>query len=97
MQILKMLMPKDLVPQKPDIVQLRTTDLSAVNGRIDVLDSNYANIRNLLSGAAGIGDLQNIHLTSDNAVIDTALIRTAVMQSVTIGDLLAGTTAPTNS
>lgn len=74
-----------------DIVQLRTTDLSAVNGRIDVLDSNYANIRNLLSGAAGIGDLQNIHLTSDNAVIDTALIRTAVMQSVTIGDLLAGT------
>lgn len=74
-----------------NIVQLRTTDLSAVNGRIDVLDSNYANIRNLLSGAAGIGDLQNIHLTSDNAVIDTALIRTAVMQSVTIGDLLAGT------
>lgn len=74
-----------------DIVQLRTTDLSAVNGRIDVLDSNYANIRNLLSGAAGIGDLQNIHLTSDNAVIDTALIRKAVMQSVSIADLLAGT------
>jgi archaellum component FlaC len=74
-----------------DIVQLRTTDLSAVNGRIDVLDSNYANIRNLLSGAAGIGDLQNIHLTSDNAVIDTALIREAVMQSVSIADLLAGT------
>ena len=74
-----------------DIVQLRTTDLSAVNGRIDVLDSNYANIRNLLSGAAGIGDLHNIHLTSDNAVIDTALIREAVMQSVSIADLLAGT------
>lgn len=74
-----------------DIVQLRTTDLSAVNGRIDVLDSNYANIRNLLSGAAGIGDLQNIHLPSDNAVIDTALIREAVMQSVSIADLLAGT------
>lgn len=74
-----------------DIVQLRITDLSAVNGRIDVLDSNYANIRNLLSGAAGIGDLQNIHLTSDNAVIDTALIREAVMQSVSIADLLAGT------
>ena len=82
---------KRLSAAEADIVQLRTTDLSAVNGRIDVLDSNYANIRNLLSGAAGIGDLQNIHLTSDNAVIDTALIRTAVMQSVTIGDLLAGT------
>nr|DAZ06206.1 MAG TPA: Minor structural protein [Caudoviricetes sp.] len=71
--------------------KLTVNNFSAANGRIDVLDSNYANIRNLLSGAAGIGDLQNIHLTSDNAVIDTALIRTAVMQSVTIGDLLAGT------
>lgn len=80
-----------LIAAEADIVQLRTTDLSAVNGRIDVLDSNYANIRNLLSGAAGIGDLQNIHLTSDNAVIDTALIREAVMQSVSIADLLAGT------
>lgn len=82
---------KRLSAAEADIVQLRTTDLSAVNGRIDVLDSNYANIRNLLSGAAGIGDLQNIHLTSDNAVIDTALIREAVMQSVSIADLLAGT------
>ena len=82
---------KRLSAAEADIVQLRTTDLSAVNGRIDVLDSNYANIKNLLSGAAGIGDLQNIHLTTDNAVIDTALIKEAVMQSVSIADLLAGT------
>lgn len=81
---------KRLSAAEADIIQLRTTDLSAVNGRIDVLDSNYANIRTLLSGAAGIGDLQNIHLTSDNAVIDTALIREAVMQSVSVADLLAG-------
>ena len=73
---------KRLTAAEADIGKLRTTDLSAVNGKIEVLDSNYANIRNLLSGDAGIGDLQNIHLTSDNAVIDTALIRTAVMQSV---------------
>ena len=71
--------------------KLTVNNFSAANGRIDILDSNYANIKNLLSGSAGIGDLQNIHLTSDNAVIDTALIRTAVMESVTIGDLLAGT------
>ena len=38
-----------------------------------------------------LGDLQNIHLTSQNAVIDSALIRTAVMQTVTVGDLLSGT------
>lgn len=80
-----------LTAAEADIAKLRTTDLSAVNGRIDILDSDYSNIKNLLSGAAGIGDLQNIHLTSDNAVIDTALIRTAVMQSVSITDLLAGT------
>lgn len=71
--------------------KLTVNNFSAANGRIDILDSNYANIKNLLSGSAGIGDLQNIHLTSDNAVIDTALIRTAVMQSVSIADLLAGT------
>ena len=82
---------KRLSAAEADIVQLLTTDLSAVNGRIDVLDSNYANIRNLLSGAAGIGDLQNIHLTSQNAVIDSALIRSAVMQTVSVADLLAGT------
>ena len=82
---------KRLSAAEADIVQLRTTDLSAVNGRIDVLDSNYANIRNLLSGAAGIGDLQNIHLTSQNVVIDSALIRSAVMQTVSVADLLAGT------
>lgn len=71
--------------------KLTVNNFSAANGRINILASNYANIKNLLSGSAGIGDLQNIHLTSDNAVIDTALVRTAVMQSVTIGDLLAGT------
>ena len=38
-----------------------------------------------------MGDLQNIHLTSQNAVIDSALIRTAVMQTVSVGDLLSGT------
>lgn len=41
-------------------------------------------------GNAGVGDLQNIHLTSENAVIDSALIRAAVMQTVSIADLLAG-------
>lgn len=70
---------------------LTTTNFEAVNAKIGVLDNDYGAIKVLLSGSAGIGDLQNIHLTSQNAVIDSALIRTAVMQSVSIGDLLAGT------
>ena len=70
---------------------LTVTNFTAANAKINILDSGYANIKTLLAGGAGVGDLQNIHLTSQNAVIDSALIRTAVMQTVTIGDLLSGT------
>lgn len=73
------------------IENLKVTDLTAINAAIDVLQADSANIKSLLAGNAGVGDLQNIHLTSQNAVIDSALIRTAVMQSVTVNDLLAGT------
>ncbi len=71
--------------------ELTAANFTAANAKIDVLDGNYANIKMLLSGGAGIGDLQNIHLTSQNAVIDSALIRSAVMQTVSVADLLAGT------
>lgn len=73
------------------IENLKVTDLTAINAAINVLQADSANIKSLLAGNAGVGDLQNIHLTSQNAVIDSALIRTAVMQSVTVNDLLAGT------
>lgn len=71
--------------------ELTAANFTAANAKIDVLDGNYANLKALLSGGAGIGDLQNIHLTSQNAVIDSALIRSAVMQTVSVADLLAGT------
>lgn len=71
--------------------ELTVAELNAANARINVLDNDYGNIKTLLAGNAGVGDLQNIHLTSQNAVIDSALIRNAVMQTVTISDLLAGT------
>lgn len=71
--------------------ELTAANFTAANAKIDVLDGNYANIKVLLSGGAGIGDLQNIHLTSQNAVIDSALIRSAVMQTVSVADLLAST------
>lgn len=71
--------------------ELTVAELNAANARINVLDNDYGNIKTLLAGNVGVGDLQNIHLTSQNAVIDSALIRNAVMQTVTISDLLAGT------
>lgn len=59
--------------------------------KVKNLDVLYGNIKNLLSGAAGIGELQNIHLTSQNAVLEEALIKNAVIQYVSVGDLQAGT------
>lgn len=71
--------------------ELTAANFTAANAKFDVLDGNYANLKVILSGGAGIGEIQNIHLTSQNAVIDTTLIRSAVMQSVSVADLLAGT------
>ena len=73
------------------ITYAKITDLDAANASIGVLEADSANIKSLLAGNAGVGDLQNIHLTTANAVIDSALIRNAVMQTVTVGDLLSGT------
>lgn len=65
--------------------------LTASDAKIDNLDANYANIKTLLSGQAGVGDLISIHITSKNAVIENEVVRNAVMESVSVGDLLAGT------
>ena len=70
---------------------LTANNFTAANAKIGILDNEFGNIKILLSGGAGIGEIQNIHLTSQNAVIDTTLIRSAVMQSVSVADLLAGT------
>lgn len=73
------------------ITYAKITDLEAANASISVLEADSANIKALLAGNAGVGDLQSIHLTTANAVLDTALIRNAVIQAVTVNDLLAGT------
>lgn len=73
-----------------EFVELTTNNFTAVNGSITNLNADYANIKTLLSGNAGIGDLQNIHLTSENAVIETALIKDLISQNITVNDLLAG-------
>lgn len=74
-----------------EITYAKIHDLEAANASIDILEADSANIKSLLAGNAGIGDLQSIHLTTANAVLDSALIRNAVMQVVTVNDLLAGT------
>lgn len=57
---------KRLEAVEGDIYTLRTTDFTAVNAKIGILDNEFGNIKILLSGGAGIGEIQNIHLTSEN-------------------------------
>lgn len=80
-----------LKADEAEIRYAKITDLNAVNANIEILEADSANIKSLLAGNAGIGDLQSIHLTTANAVLDSALIRNAVIQAVTVNDLLAGT------
>ncbi|WP_281550165.1 hypothetical protein [Murimonas intestini] len=76
--------------QNLDAVYAKIENLTAANAKINNLEANYGNIHNLLSGNAGIGDLVNIHLTSQNAMIETALIKNIVSSNITVNDLLAG-------
>lgn len=81
---------KNLTANKFTAIDAKITNLDVDHEKVGTLEGEYANLKNVLMGNAGVGDLQNIHLTSENAVIDLALIRTAVMQTVSIADLLAG-------
>ncbi len=66
-------------------------ELESATADIGILNADMANLKTFLAGNGAAGDFQVIHLTSENAVLDSALIRTAVAQSVTVNDLLAGT------
>ena len=81
---------ENLTVNKFTAIDAKITNLDVAHEKVGILEGEYANLKNVLMGNAGVGDLQNIHLTSENAVIDSALIRTAVMQTVSIADLLAG-------
>lgn len=61
------------------------TDLNAANASIGTLQGQYANIETILSGSVGTGTLQTIHLTANNFVADSGVIKEAM-----IGDLSAG-------
>lgn len=73
-----------------DIVDINTTKLTAVNASISSLDASYANVRTLLSGNAGTGELQTVVLTAANASISEALIKSVIAQYITVNDLRAG-------
>lgn len=73
-----------------DLKYATITELDVQKGNITNLQSDYANIKSLLAGEAGVGDLTTININSKNAIIENSIIRNAVMESVSISDLLAG-------
>ena len=73
-----------------DITTLRSTDLAASNARIGDLEADYAALHSVLMGNAAGTDAQFIHLNATNAVIDSAMLRTALINVLTVNDLAAG-------
>lgn len=69
------------------------TFIDFVNNQINTseLNAEVGNITNLLSGSAGIGDLQAIHLTAANAVIDEAVIKNIIAAKISVADLMVHT------
>ncbi len=69
------------------------TFIDFVNNQINTseLNTEVGNITNLLSGSAGIGDLQAIHLTAANAVIDEAVIKNIIAAKISVADLMTHT------
>ena len=52
------------------------------------LNAKVANINSLLSGSAGVGDLQTIHLTANNASIDEAVVKNLIAAKISVADLM---------
>ncbi len=61
------------------------------NASLKLLNTDTAHIKTLLSGSAGVGELQAIRLTAANTVIDEAVIRDLIAAKISVGDLLAQT------
>lgn len=66
------------------------TFIDFVNNQINTstINSDIENVKNLLAGNAGIGDLQTIHFTTANAIIDEAVIKQGIAAKMSIADLM---------
>lgn len=53
-----------------------------------VIEGKIANIKNLLAGKAGVGDLEVINLTADNVRISEAVIKELIAANITVADLM---------
>lgn len=65
------------------------TLIDFVNNQINtvIVNTDIGNIKNLLAGNAGVGDLQSIKLTVDNAIIDEAVVKKLIASKISVADL----------
>lgn len=82
---------KDLSAVRAKIESLDVDALNAVDATIKFLQSDVANIQTIMSGQIGTGELQALHLTSGNVVIDDAVITDAMIAGLSAGKINAGT------
>ena len=78
-----------------NITQLQSTkanitDLTAANIKVNVIEGNTANLQTVLSKFISGENGQIVHLTSQNVLIDNAVIKDAMIDTVSINKLLAG-------
>ena len=68
-----------------------TIIIDLVNEQINAstLNTTVGNIKNLLAGTGEIGDLDVIHLTAGNVVIDESVIKELIASKISVADLMA--------
>lgn len=66
------------------------TFIDFVNNQINTstVNSDIENVKNLLAGNAGIGDLQTIHFTAANVTIDEEVVKSLIASKISVADLM---------
>lgn len=66
------------------------TFIDFVNNQINTstINSDIENVKNLLAGNAGIGNLQTIHFTAANVTIDEAVVKNLIASKISVADLM---------
>lgn len=65
-------------------------EIEAVIGKIDNLYAKVGHIQNLLAGTITSEEINTIHLTSQNAVIDNAIVKSEMIESLAVSKLASG-------
>ena len=71
-------------------VLIQTDVIKAMQGNFTEISADTANIKQILAGHVGTGDLQTINITAENATFSDAAIKQLIAAHISVGDLQAG-------